>query len=282
ETVFYIRDVLLAFFLTFLSARFRKQFVFEIHSLGKFPNFVYGRIFRLTEKIISTNSAKKEAICVRWGLSPQKILVAPNGVDLRLFENLPLKEEARKEFGLPLDKEIVMYTGSEQKWKGTSIIQELTKNLHGVLFVVVGGRLAARPPSHLAVRPLSESNVRILPWMPYAKLPRVLAAADVLLVTVREGDVRSERWTSPIKLPTYMASGVPIAAPATSAVRELLDDNSAFLAKENNPASLAEQIRRALQDTEEAGTRALRAREKAQKLDWRRRARNILAFIQTS
>lgn len=274
ETVFYMRDVLLAFFLTVLSARFRKNFVFEIHSLGKFPSFMYGRIFRRAQKIISTNSAKKEAICAGWGIKPQKILVAPNGVDLRLFESLPSREEARREFGLALNKKIVMYTGSEQKWKGTNIIEELAKKFSDVLFV--------RVSSHLAVRPPNDLDIRVLPWVPYAKLPRMLAAADVLLITARKGDRRSERWTSPIKIPTYMASGVPIAAPRTSAVEELLDDSSAFLAKENDPVSLAEQVRFALQNTEEAERRALLAREKARELDWRARAKSILAFTQTN
>lgn len=272
--VFYVRDALLAFFLTFLSPRFKKRFVFEIHSLGKFPNFVYGRIFRLARKIISTNSAKKEAICAGWGMSPQKILVAPNGVDLRLFENLPLKEEARHEFNLPLDKKIVMYTGSEQKWKGTSVIRALAQRFPDVLFTIVG--------SHLAVGPLSEPSMRMVPWVPYAKLPRLLVAADALLATAREGSEQSERWTSPIKIPTYMASGVPIVAPLTSSVGELLDESAAFLAKENTPASLAEQIRAALQNPEKAARRAEKARGKVQNFDWRIRTESILAFMQTN
>ncbi len=265
--VFFTRDVLLAFFLTFLSARFRENFFFEIHSLGKFPDAIYRRVFRYARGIISTNAAKKEKICARWGIPPQKILVAPNGVDLRLFERLPSKEEARKEFFLPQGKKIAMYTGSEQKWKGTGIIGELAGKFPEILFVRVGGKGESR------------GNMIVLPWTPYARLPRLLSAADILLMTLAGGDTRAERWTSPIKIPTYMASGVPIVAPRLSSVEELLDEDTAFLAEENTVESFSEQISLALGEKGEAGRRAYLAREKAKELDWRVRAKKIAAFF---
>src|SRR3989344_3835293 len=45
DTLFYIREPLPAFIISFLSPQFRTHFFFEAHSFSRYPAFIYRRVF---------------------------------------------------------------------------------------------------------------------------------------------------------------------------------------------------------------------------------------------
>src|SRR3989338_288166 len=86
-TVFYIREIMPAFYLLFLSKRFRNNFFFESHSLHRFSRYIYKAVFSFARGIIVTNSYKKEQL-LKWGILEEKIIVEPNALDEKRFSRL--------------------------------------------------------------------------------------------------------------------------------------------------------------------------------------------------
>lgn len=269
ETIYYIRDFLLAFFLSFLSTKFRRNYFIECQSLGKFPQYVYKRVFQNAKGTISSNHAKKKEINERYHIPLKRILVGPNGFDEMFFKNLFSQREARAQAGFPPDKKIVLYAGSTLGWKGTDIIVEIAKTMPDILFVIVG-----------ASEEKQEGNMLFIKKQDLRNVPMYLRAADVLLAPYRSDSERAQRYFSPIKVFEYMASGVPFVITDLPAVREFLNDDNAFLASEYSLKAFREMIQYALDHPEEMVRRAANAKVQSAYFSWQNRARRVVEFVQ--
>ncbi len=268
ETVFYIRDFLLAYFLSFLSVQFRRNYFIECQSLGKFPHFVYRRVFQNAQGTISSNHAKKQEISDRYRIPSDHIIVGPNGFDEALFQNLPPRQEARAQIEFAQDKKIVLYAGSTLGWKGTDIIADIARAMPDILFVIVG-----------ANEEKYEENIWFIKKQDLWRVPMYLHAADLLIAPYRSDTERAQRYFSPIKIFEYMASGVPFVTTDLPAVREFLNEDNAFLVKEYSPRAFEEMIRRALDHPEESARRVKNAKEQSGYFSWQNRARRIVEFL---
>jgi glycosyltransferase involved in cell wall biosynthesis len=82
-----------------------------------------------------------------------------------------------------------------------------------------------------------------------------------------------------MKLFEYMASGTPIVASNVPAIREILDEESAYFVEPDNPAALAGGIEKALNDAA-SFERAKRARGRAENYTWLARAKRILSGLE--
>jgi hypothetical protein len=99
-----------------------------------------------------------------------------------------------------------------------------------------------------------------IPFRPYKEVADNQAAADVLLLPNTGQNAMSARYTSPLKLFTYMASGIPIVASDIPSVREIVDDASALLVAPDDAEALAEGIIYTLQHAEQACVQSTHAR----------------------
>ncbi len=268
DTVYYTRDVLLAFFLSIFSTQFCKSFYFELHSLGKVPAFIYKYIFSRARGIISTNRGKKNVLVSQYGIAPNRIFVAPNGFDAVLFSDLPDRQTARTRVGLPSDKKIVMYVGSTQAWKGADIVKELAREMSDINFVIVG---ADKDERH--------GNMIFVSKKPYREIPMYLRATDILIAPYPGGEVRSEKYFSPIKLFDYMASGTPIIVSDLPSIREVLNEELGLLVKNISREGFETAISWAFDNYMDMESRARRAQESSKKFSWDARAQAIVNFI---
>ena len=145
------------------------------------------------------------------------------------------------------------------------------------LFVFVGG--TAEDIKEFKKEAEGLDNVLILGHKPHREIPYFLKAADVLVLPNKTGERLSEKYTSPLKLFEYMASGRPLVASDLSSLREILSEETAILVKSNDPRALAEGLRRALMDMELAESMAKRALDMVQQYSWHRRATSIINFL---
>lgn len=268
--VFYIRDLLLAFFLLFFSPSFGRRYFFEIHSVKKFPNFIYKKVLENARGIISTNLAKKRFIISRYRIQSDTVLVAPNGFDKKLFDNVLSQEAARQKAGLPVGKKIIMYVGSTQKWKGTDMIFKIAGEFPGALFIIVGG-------DHRSERGV---NVMILPPVPPAEVPIYLRAADILLAPYNPGTERAMKYFSPIKLFEYMASGVPIVITKMASIQEVFSEKYGAMVESYTREAFCAAIKEILENADDSRHRAEEARRHAEQFSWEKRAFTITQFMQ--
>ena len=218
---------------------------------------------------------KLKELFVKNGISENKILVAPDAVDLEKFDIKETQEECRKRLNLPLDKKIVLYTGHLYQWKGTSTLIEAARHLpKEVEIYFVGGtkRDLANVKSQM-------SSVKFIGQRPHSEISYWLKAADVLVLPNSGKEEISKSWTSPLKLFEYMASKRPIVASDLPSLREILNENNAVLVRPDDQESLAQGIKRVLEDKDLAEKISNRAFQNVQNHTLEKRAENILKFI---
>lgn len=252
-----------------LPALARKRVLWESHR-GEWNAGVRLALFPGT-RIIAISGGLRDLYKER-GIAEDRITVLHDAIDPSLFARPQSRSQARERLGLPQDRALAMYIGGLDAWKGVGTLCEAKSYLPDVEVVIIGGSEAELVPLRRQY-PL----VRFLGSRPYAELADNQAAADVLVLPNTAKEAISSRYTSPLKLFAYMASGIPIVASDLPSLREVLDERSALLVAPDDPQALAHGIMRAL----EGGGVALAQEAKRRSLmyTWDARARHIAAFM---
>jgi GxxExxY protein len=281
--IIYSRDELPLFFLSF----FKKNIFWEVHN--GILNFAAKRVLKKCKGIIAISQGLKD-FYIKNGVEPDKILVAPDGVDLEQFKIQNSKFKIREDLGLPQDKKIVLYTGHLYEWKGATALLQAAKqsqisNLKSkILFVFVGG--TKKDVKKFKSQISNLENIVVIGHRPHQEIPYWLKAADVLVLPNSAKEKISQLYTSPMKLFEYMASARPIVASDLPSLREILNDPStgsgqgnAILVKPDDPGALAEGIMKILENPDLAQKISEKARLDVQNYTWQKRAEKILTFI---
>lgn len=264
----FTRDEMLASPSSFLG----KRTIWETHT-GSY-NFFARSALKRANLIVAISQGLKD-FYVSKGVSPSKIIVAHDGVDLEDFKLSLSKDEVRKTLGLPINKKIALYAGRLDGWKGVETFLEASKNFDdSVMAVVVGG-------DKNQVDSLSEKypNVQFLGFKPYKDLPLYQKAADVLVIPNTSKDIVSRLYTSPLKVFSSMASGVPIVASDLLSVREVLNERNSVLVTSDSSQALFAGIMRVLEEAPVADIMAKQALLDVSKHSWDERAKTIISVI---
>ncbi|MBI2450078.1 MAG: glycosyltransferase family 4 protein [Candidatus Nealsonbacteria bacterium] len=246
---------------------FKKNIIFEAHTFPKRYFLYFPFLKKLKGMVVITHGLKN--LFVKNGISPEKILVAPDGVDLTKFEIRSTKSETRRMLNLPLDKKIVLYAGHLYEWKGVQTLSEASQYLpENVDVYFVGG-------TKEDVEKFKIKNLNVVGHRPYPEIPLWLQAADVLVLPNSGKEEISRKWTSPLKMFEYMASGIPIVASDLPSIREVLNEDNAVLVEPDSPEKLAEGIKIVLQDHNLSDKILAKAFEDVKEFTWQKRAQKI-------
>ena len=239
-------------------------------------------ISRLADKIITISANLKE-IFLRQGFRENKILVAPDAVDLSIFDLRLSTREARQKLGLPPEGKIIIYTGKLKTMdmdKGVGdILAALAKLPADVLFLAIGGSeediaFYQKQAQELKVA----GKVKFITHVSQNKLAIYQKAADILLMPFPFSK-HYAYFMSPLKMFEYMASQRPIIASDLPSIREVLNKENCVFCQPDNPADLAGKISLLLKDETLARKVARGAYQDVDKYDWQQRVENILKFI---
>jgi len=244
---------------------------YEMHDFPERKKWLYKLLFSRVRRIISTNNWKADEIHKRFRILKEKILVEPNAADLSEYEHLPTRKEARATLNVP-DGALAVYTGHLYAWKGVDTLAEAARLMPEVMVYIVGGTEERVEKFRAKYRDVS--NVRIIGHRPHAEIGLWQRAADVLVLPNTANEEISARYTSPMKLFEYMASGTPIVASKLPSIEEITEDKRAVLVEPDSPQALAEGIH----DVLHAGDtmRTANARLWIEDHTWLKRARRIL------
>ncbi|MBA7620879.1 D-inositol-3-phosphate glycosyltransferase [subsurface metagenome] len=277
----YSRDFFTCLFLFLFRPLHGKRVFFETHD---FPNTELGRKIkcwplRHIDGLIVINRQLKKLYKSR-GVPPEKILVAPDGVDLQQFLGNITKENARDELGIPNDKRVLCYTGHLYRWKGVHILAEAMKKLNDdYLLYIVGGTPKDISEFEKFVNTNRIPNISIVGYVPPKMIPKYLTAADVLVLPNTAEEAISRLYTSPLKLFEYMAARRPIVASDLPSIREVLNEENAMVVKPDNPSALADGIIKVVKDRELGSKLVSNASKDVQLYTWEKRVGRILEFI---
>jgi len=281
KNIIYTRDWLGIFF------RFWGfQIIYECHSIPK-KNWSFFTLAKLASKIIVVSQGLKE-LFLKNGFKEKNILVAPDAVDLSVFDINISKEQARKKLNLPLDKKIIGYTGKFKTMgmdKGISdILKALTKLKDDILFVAVGGSQAEIDYYRKQVQELNLGNKVIFKeHVSQDELAIFQKSCDLLLMPFPDKE-HYAKFMSPLKMFEYMASNRPIIATDLPTIKEVLkhlnsEQGNAVLVKPDNPEDLAKGIKELLNNKELSERISNKALKDVKEYTWERRVERIVEFI---
>jgi glycosyltransferase involved in cell wall biosynthesis len=200
------------------------------------------------------------------------ILKAPDGVDLELFGKLASNH---------VDHQMIIYTGSLFGWKGVDTLIKAMRYLpHQQLHIFGGGPNEISEKRQLAEKWKVSARCHFHGYVSRTDLVEHLARAYIGVLPNHREEI-SERFTSPLKLFEYMAAGKVIVASDLPSIREILNEDKAYLCPPGSPRSLAETIQSVYRNPQTATSKVSIARALAKKYSWDCRAQLIGEFLQT-
>jgi glycosyltransferase involved in cell wall biosynthesis len=265
---------------------FRKPVVLEIHDRpsGQLGPLWYEFFLRLSgrKRLVLITRALRNALEQAYSpiLPEGQVVIAPNGVDLERFEDLPDIQTARRELGFP-DRVTVMCTGHLYAGRGADLFLELAPEFPDVHFLWAGGRSDDVTVWRDRATQAGMDNVTFTGFVPNQELPLYQAAADILLMpygTTIAGSSggNSADICSPMKMFEYLATGRAIISSDLPVIREILhEENAVFCPPEDLPA-WKEALSNLITSPGKRAALAERARKDAKKYTWVARSERIL------
>ena len=273
--VIYSRDITISFFLSL----FGKRVAYEDHQPKERWRWLYAFFLRtIRRKVVVARHLIAEYKTMR--VSKKSYVCAPNGADVAEFDKVSADKTLwNSEFGIPKGMPIVLYVGHFYRWKGVYTLLDAAKDIKATV-VLIGGTKEDYEAVMRYVKERVLANVYLHPFVPHHDVIRYIKSANVLVLPNTADEERSQKYTTPIKLFEYMASGVPIVASNVPSFTPYLENNkNAFLCEPDNAEALATAVNYTLQNPDNAKQFAQRAREAANQYTWDSRARIIVKFI---
>ena len=137
--IYYTREFPIIFWLTL----FKLPVIYEVHYISGILNkLIMGFVAKSRHiKLVVTMTNFLKQRCLKMGFAEDKVLVLADAVELKMFANLPSKDECRLKINLPKNKKIIGYIGRfENMGKGKGIT-ELIK----AVAEIVKSNLARKP-----------------------------------------------------------------------------------------------------------------------------------------
>lgn len=239
------------------------------HNTMSFRRFINGTKSKHFLKLVTISPILAEYYR-KLGAPKEKLLILPTGVNLQRFfrpKILPISP-------YNTSKNIV-YAGHLYDYKGIPTILEAAKILPTFQFHLVGGTQADIERHQVKAKTMGIQNVIFHGLKSQHELPSFLWHADLLLLPPSQHHP-SARWTSPVKLGEYLASGTPIIATAIDALRYWLKDEVIFVEPDN-----ALELSRAIEQTYQMPTESKhalieRGYSKAREFQYETRLKHLL------
>ena len=214
------------FFTLFVLSLLKKKVIIEVHhdlkNESRLVIFLYKYLDILNQKnilkiVAITNSVKKYLIN-KFNLDPKKIEIIPSASALK-FKFSKIKKKKIYNIG---------YFGSLDSSKGSNFIIKLAKKDKKNNYFIYGGN---KDEVFKLKKKINSKNLQINQSVPYSKLEKIISKMDILLMPANLKRLRSlggvgniAKYTSPLKLFDYLASGKLIISSNLKVFQEILEN----------------------------------------------------------
>lgn len=229
------------------------------------------QLAQATDALVACSEAVADHVAQRLSLTPNRIHVVCNGVDLQHFSSLP-REAACRSLGVDPQAPVVGVVGRLCVQKGQDLFIDAAARLRSqwpnAQWLVIGAPDQPAALEHLQDRArahgFGNDQMRFVGHR--SDMPEVYSALDLL--------VAPSRWEGfGLMLVEAMACSTPIVATRVGAIPEVVaDGRTALLVQPDDSAALAHAISAALQDAPLRARLAAAGRHQAMQFDWNRSA----------
>ncbi|MFH1671001.1 MAG: glycosyltransferase family 4 protein [Patescibacteria group bacterium] len=256
--------------------------VLELHTLPNKFQTRFSELCNQCKRIVCLTTPMRDEL-VELGADSAKIIVEGDGVEYELYQELPLRDGARNEWKLPVNRPIVGYIGSLVTYdaieKGVPELLRALKELKGknVFGWIVGGpRDWQQAYRELAASlGLTDNDVRFEGRVEQFNVSSCIAACDVCVYPAPASKhPYFQRDTSPLKLLEYLAAGKPVVCADIPPVRDVVDESIVEFCEPGNAQSLADGLVKVL--SQNNNVRIQKGKEKARYFDWKARMKRVL------
>lgn len=278
-----------------LASTLKIPVVFEIHD---FPHGSFGsRLFRRFLKgvgarrlvVITQSLAQDLTQEFNSPLTPPFTIIAPDGVDLDRYADLPgptgarelLSQSKLRDSTLSPECFTAGYTGHLYRGRGVSMLLKMATRTPDITYLLVGGEAAEIKCLKSEVQSMGINNIILVGFVPNAELPLYQAACDVLMMPYQHkvtassgGDI--SRYLSPMKLFEYMACGRAILSSNLQVLKEVLNPQNAVLLPPDDVDAWTGEIQNLRSNHNRLEQLATQARKDAAQYTWKARAERIL------
>ena len=179
--------------------------------------------YEQADQILCVSNPAKTHLVEKWQITPDKINVLPNGVDIQLFSKPQNINAVRAEWGVG-DSPVISFMGGFQPWHGLDNLIEsfatiLTHVPNAKLMLVGDGPIRADLEQKIAECGVTAATI-ITGLLPQKRMPELLSIADIAVIPYPK--LPQELWFSPLKLYEYMAAGKAIVASSAGQIAEVL------------------------------------------------------------
>jgi glycosyltransferase involved in cell wall biosynthesis len=215
--------------------------------------------YRECDALVCVTEALKELIVSESGISPEKVVVVPNGVDSEMLD--PQRHKPKHLF----NGFTVGFVGRLYAWQGLNLLLEALRELRAegldVSLVVVGDGLMRAEWEEQTQSLGIASNVTFVGQVPWEGVPHYISGFDVGYIGHIQMQV-GKMYHSPLKLYEYMAMAKPVVASAfEDAQRVLQERETGFLFEPGNKEDLKRALKSAYQAREQLPAMGQRARD---------------------
>jgi glycosyltransferase involved in cell wall biosynthesis len=207
-------------------------------------------------------------------------VIAPNGVELDQYIDLPPAPIARQQLGFA-EKPTVVYAGGFYAGRGIDLLHSLARQNPGIQFIWAGGTPSSAEEWRQKIEAEGLRNVHVTGFIDNNKLPLYQAAADILVMpfgTVIAGSSggNSVEICSPMKMFDYLAAGRAIMASDLPVLHEVLNDSNALLLPPDDATAWNLALNRLVSQRDLRDSLARQARKDADRYTWMKREATIL------
>ena len=199
-----------------------------------------------------------------------KIVVIPNGVNVKDFDIDHSKEECREKLDLPLDDEIILFLGSLNPHKGPDVLlkamPKILKNIPNARLVFVGDGGMRGKLEMLSKKLDVEKHIKFVGFVEESTKPLYYRAADVFcLPSVMKSEV------FPIVLLEASASGMPMVVSDLDTFKCIIEDGyNGLFTKRRDENNLADAIIYLLENEDVGEKMGKNGRKKVEDYSWER------------
>ena len=261
--------------------------ILELHAIPRFGKRRFAAACNRCRSVVCLTSPMGRAL-VALGVDRQKIVVEPDGVDLRRFQGLPEPAAAKWRWKLPADRPVIGYVGSlstrETLEKGVRELIDAMALLkrsspdRPLLWIVGGPQRWKNIYEEFArSKGLTAADVRFEGHVDASAVPAAIAACDVCVYPAPKANhPYFVRDTSPLKLFEYLCSGRPVICADLPPVRDVVSEKHVRFFRAGDSSDLAAAIIDTLAHPQEALARAQTGLDIIQKHSWTKRMQRIL------